>query len=138
MKLSNDRGALQGLLKGRKKSTLAGDLAGVCAEASRTAEVRETEFESGDRVLAFSIAPVADETYINIDGRDITELKRREQELAEEKTLLEAVFENMDQGISLVDADLNAAAFNRRFLELLVLPVKRFRPGESFEAFIRH
>ncbi len=46
--------AVKGLVKGRKKSTLAGDVAGVCAEASRTAEVRETEFESGDRVLAFT------------------------------------------------------------------------------------
>ncbi len=47
--------AVEGLLKGRKKSTLARDLAGVCAEASRGAEVRETEFESGDRVFALSI-----------------------------------------------------------------------------------
>ena len=58
--------AVKGLLKGRKKSTLARQLAGVCAEASGTAEVRETEFESGDRVFAFSIAPVTGETYINI------------------------------------------------------------------------
>ena len=34
--------AVNGLLKGRKKSMLAHDLAGVCAEASRTAEVQET------------------------------------------------------------------------------------------------
>ncbi len=65
--------AVKGLLKGRKKSTLARKLAEVCAEASRTAEVRETEFESGDRVFAFSIAPVAGETYINIYGRDVTD-----------------------------------------------------------------
>ncbi len=74
--------AVNGLLKGRKKSTLARDLAGVCAEASRTAEVQETEFESGDRVFAFSIAPVAGETYINIYGRDITERERAEEVLA--------------------------------------------------------
>ncbi len=70
--------AAKGLLKGRKKSTLAGDLAGVCAEASRTAEVREAEFESGDRVFAFSIVVVTGETYINIYGRDITDRKRAE------------------------------------------------------------
>ncbi len=40
--------AVNGLLKGHKKSALARDLAGVCAEASRTAEVQETEFESGN------------------------------------------------------------------------------------------
>ncbi len=54
--------AVKGLVKGRKKSTLAHDLAGVCAEASRSAEVQETEFESGDRVFAFSITAVAGET----------------------------------------------------------------------------
>ncbi len=32
--------AVKGLLKGRKKSTLARDVAGVCAEASRTADSR--------------------------------------------------------------------------------------------------
>ncbi len=40
--------AVNGLPKERKKSTLARDLAGVCAEASRTAEVQETEFEIGN------------------------------------------------------------------------------------------
>ncbi len=40
--------AVKGLLKGRKKSMLARDLAGDCVEASRTAEVQETEFESGN------------------------------------------------------------------------------------------
>ncbi len=73
--------AVKGLLKGRKKSTLASDLAGVCAETSRTAEVQETEFESGDRVFAFSIAPVTGETYIDIYGRDITEHRQAEDAL---------------------------------------------------------
>ena len=65
--------AVNGLLKGRKKSTLVRDLAGACAEASGTAEVQETEFESGDRVFAFSIAPVTGKNYINIYGRDVTD-----------------------------------------------------------------
>ncbi len=58
--------AVNGLLKGRKKPKLARGLAEVCAEASRAAEVRESEFESGDRVFAFSIAAVAGETDINV------------------------------------------------------------------------
>ena len=65
--------AVNGLLKGRKKSTLARDLAGICAEASGTADVQETEFEGGDRVFAFSITPLADETYVNIYGRDVSD-----------------------------------------------------------------
>ncbi len=69
--------AVKGLLKGRKKSTLTRDFTSVVAEASRTAEVRETEFEIGDCVFAFSIAPVTGETYINIYGRDISQNTRR-------------------------------------------------------------
>ncbi len=65
--------AVKGLLKGRKKSTLGHDLAGVCAEASRTAENQDTEFECTDRVFAFSITPVTGETHINIYGRDVTD-----------------------------------------------------------------
>ena len=123
--------AVNGLLKGRKKSTLAGDLAGVCAEASRTAEVRETEFESGDRVLAFSIAPVAGETYINIYGRDITERKRAEQELAEKDAQLRVALDYMPGGIQLWDRDLNFVLFNSQYIELFEYPDRLVRVGGS-------
>ncbi len=52
--------------------------------------------------------------------------------------LLEAILENIDQGVSLVDAELRVVAFNRRFFELLELPPDRLRPGMPFEAFIRY
>ena len=69
---------------------------------------------------------------------DVTALKRREKELAEQSVVLGAILENVDQGISLADADLNIVAFNRRFLELLEFPSERFRPGDAFEKFIRY
>ncbi len=73
--------AVNGLLKGRKKSALASDLAGVCAEASRAADVQETEFESGDSVFAFTIAPDTGETYIHIYGRDVTDAHNTQRAL---------------------------------------------------------
>jgi PAS domain-containing protein len=69
---------------------------------------------------------------------DNSERKQAERELAEKTALFEAILENMDEGISMVDADLNAVAFNRRFLELLEFPMDRFRPGDSFESFVRY
>jgi len=123
--------AMNGLLKGRKKSTLAGDLAGVCADASRTAEVQETEFESGDRVFAFSIAPVAGETYINIYGRDITERKRAEHELAEKEAQFRLALDNMPGGIRLVDNDRNYVFFNQQYLDLHDFPEGLLKVGES-------
>lgn len=60
---------------------------------------------------------------------DITELKRREEEVAEKSAILEATLENMAQGISMTDAGLRLIAFNRRFLEILGLPPGRIHDG---------
>jgi PAS domain S-box-containing protein len=69
---------------------------------------------------------------------DITELKRREQDLAENSAILGATLESMDQGVSMLDSDLRMIAFNRRFLEILGLPAGRFEPGDSFEDLLRY
>ncbi|MDG4576878.1 MAG: PAS-domain containing protein [Defluviicoccus sp.] len=51
--------------------------------------------------------------------------------------ILELTLDAMEQGISVVDADLNVVVFNRRFLDILGLPTGRFQPGDPFEEFIR-
>lgn len=54
--------------------------------------------------------------------RDITEQKEAEAALARESAFLQAVLDNMDQGILMVDANRRVAAYNRRVMELLDLP----------------
>jgi len=68
---------------------------------------------------------------------DITELKQRESELAEKTAILETTLENIDQGISMSDANLRTIALNRRFLELLELPADRFKVGFNMEESVR-
>src|SRR5947207_3313906 len=68
---------------------------------------------------------------------DITELKERERELAEQKALLETTLENMDQGITMVDGSMKSIVLNRRFLELLDLPPERFACGFNMEEAFR-
>ena len=68
---------------------------------------------------------------------DVTELKRQELELASKSAQLQNTLEYMDQGISMVDGDLNVILFNRRFLDLLDLPADEFKPGDSFDEFLR-
>ena len=67
---------------------------------------------------------------------DITELKERECELAAQKAILETTFENIDQGITMVDKDLHTIALNRRFIDLLGFPpelfARGFHMGEAF------
>ena len=68
---------------------------------------------------------------------DITSLKQREEELRAKTAILGATLENMDQGITMVDAHLDVIAFNRRFIELLDLPADRFRLGFNMEQAFR-
>jgi PAS domain S-box-containing protein len=66
---------------------------------------------------------------VQIDGEDCivawlidqTERRRAADELATKTGVLEAVLENMDQGITMYDSDLRVVAWNRRFCELINL-----------------
>ncbi|MEX2408213.1 MAG: PAS-domain containing protein, partial [Rhodovibrionaceae bacterium] len=71
-------------------------------------------------------------------GRDATKEVNAQNRIAEQHRILKATLENMSQGISVVDADLNLIAYNSRFVELLEFPEGRFALGDSFEKFIRY
>jgi PAS domain S-box-containing protein len=114
--------AVKGLLKGRNRSTLAHGLTKVLAEVSRTAEVQEAEFESNDLLLAFSIVPVTGATYINIYGRDITERKQAEQEMAEKEAQLRVALEYMPGGMIFGDRDRNCVFVNAQYSQLCNFP----------------
>jgi PAS domain S-box-containing protein len=68
---------------------------------------------------------------------DITAFMERERELATQKAILETTLENIDQGITMVDANLHTIALNRKFLELLDLPPERFARGFHMEQAFR-
>ncbi len=68
---------------------------------------------------------------------DITEAKRREQEIAENWILLNAIFDTMDQGLIAYDADNIVLASNRRVIEMLDVPPELLKPGQSIEEMIR-
>ena len=60
---------------------------------------------------------------------DVTELKNREEELRRQSAILEATLENMGQGISMVDENLNVVMFNKKFLEYFNFPEQDFKRG---------
>jgi two-component system cell cycle sensor histidine kinase PleC len=70
--------------------------------------------------------------------RDITERALRQKEVEEKTKALQLVLDNMDQGLSMVDADLNGIASNRKFYELLDLPPEMRQQDNRYEDFIRY
>ena len=71
-------------------------------------------------------------------ARDVTDRIRAEQALRQSGVFLESMFETMDEGVSVFDADLRMVAVNRRFREILGFPESLCQPGTPFEAFVRH
>lgn len=63
--------------------------------------------------------------------------KQTEKELTVQSTLLETTLESMDQGVSLVDSNLNVVVLNQRATELLQFPPGRFGAGTPLEDFFR-
>ncbi len=69
---------------------------------------------------------------------DITDLKRREEDLAQKSTLLQAIFDNIGEGISVFDKDLRLVAWNDQYLEAVGLPRKLARVGAPVEELLRY
>jgi len=70
-------------------------------------------------------------------GLDISERRRIEEKLSRQSAVLLATLEAMDQGISVVDADLKMSALNKRFCDLLEIPESLATPGATFADFAR-
>ena len=68
---------------------------------------------------------------------DVTDLKRREQELAEKSQLLQATFDNMEQGLLMLDRELRVKAWNDRFLAMHGVPEGAITAGLPLEGLLR-
>ena len=68
---------------------------------------------------------------------DITDRVRLQEEAAEKSAILEATMNNTDEGILMADGDMQVAAYNRRFLELMDLPDDAFADDRSIATYVR-
>ncbi len=68
---------------------------------------------------------------------DITDLKNRQQELAEKTALLEATLQSIGEGIAVYGADLKLLCCNDFTAQLLDVPAALFAPGAALEDVIR-
>ncbi len=68
---------------------------------------------------------------------DVTELKSKEEQLAQQTALLQATLDNISQGLSVYDADLKLVAFNARYIEMLGVPPEFGQIGRPFQDVVR-
>jgi PAS domain S-box-containing protein len=69
---------------------------------------------------------------------DVTDQVRAEEALRRQAAILQTTLDHLEQGISVMDADLHMTAMNHRFCELLGFPEDMARNGAPFEAFFRY
>jgi len=69
---------------------------------------------------------------------DVTELKKNQQAIEQQSEILKLTLENMGQGITMVDKDLNTIALNEKFLELMDFPPESFHQGFTMEQAFRY
>lgn len=70
-------------------------------------------------------------------GRLLLEKQKAERELAEKTALLATTLANIDQGVTLFDADLRLVAWNQRYFDLFDFPAAMARVGTPFVDFVR-
>jgi PAS domain S-box-containing protein len=73
---------------------------------------------------------------VDLEQRNLT-LREREQELLDQASILQAILDNMMDGVNLVDEQLRLVAWNRRFLDIMELPDDVVRPGVTVEELIQ-
>lgn len=61
-----------------------------------------------------------------------------QEKTARSEGLLLSALDEIEQGILIYDDSLKVIAFNKRALEILNLPVEEFKPGSSYEDWIRY
>ncbi len=66
---------------------------------------QEAEFEQNQRTYLFTIAPIKDASYVNVYGLEITERKKAEEALRQERDMLESVTSASGAGWVIVSKD---------------------------------
>lgn len=121
---ANDRAAaLMKEEQALKSELLPSELLATAEEALRTGDAREVQVEcAARRIFSFHCAPIAGRGYVNLYGRDVTEMVRMEQALRENSALaerrsaeLEATLESIAAPLVIYDTQgaivrMNAAA----------------------------
>ena len=87
-------------------------------------------------VLEIRGAPIMNGGFVTT-YQDVTERHRIEEKLRRQSVLLQAVLENLPQGICVFDEHLRLELWNSGLVEMLSLPTEMFAKGVGFEDLLR-
>jgi len=105
--------------------------------ASQETNQYDMTADNGNRVMELRKASFPDGGAVVIIT-DITDRKKAEEIITQQKAVLETTLETMDQGITMIDSDLNVISVNSKFKELLEFPEEIFGEKTSLETFFRY
>jgi diguanylate cyclase (GGDEF)-like protein len=122
-----------GILTGDHEKYVA-DLRSVVAQRRTTRSLRTLE---DGRTISVKNEPLPDGGWV-ATHEDITELKRREDELRLENMKFDAALQNMSQGLVMFDHEGRLMVCNRRYAQLYGLPSHLIQPGITRERIWEH
>lgn len=91
-------------------------------EALNAATLKEEEMVCGERLFALTFAPIIENGYVNIYGRDITERKRAEQAIHEAQQVFRTLVENSQDIIARYDRTCRRTYVNPVYLRVAQIP----------------
>jgi len=101
-------------------------------ETLSAAKERELELTTPKgRIVSFFCVPVLERHYVNLYGRDMTEVKQAERALQESERRFRGTFENAAVGIAQIDLDGRFLLVNERFGRMLGREPQELR-GQRF------
>ena len=104
---------------------------------------QEEEFVLDDGVHTFLTVkfPIRDDngeiTAVGAIGTDITERKNVDEALRDRETKLGAIFDNISQGIHMVDRNLRVVAFNQNLVDMVEDGPERYFVGRKYADLVR-
>lgn len=107
--------AVTGLMEGDNDRYLTEPVLSAAKEAVALGMRKDQIFRSGPRTYSFSLAPIADEGYVNVYGRDISERIRTQRALSEAQAQFRAIADHSPAVISLKDLNGVYRFVNKRF-----------------------
>jgi diguanylate cyclase (GGDEF)-like protein/PAS domain S-box-containing protein len=88
------------------------------------------------RVIAVANHPMTGGRWVSTH-EDITEQRRTEERLREQKVQLDTALNNMKQGLNMFDASGRLVVCNKRYLEMYRLSSDAVRPGSTVEEMVK-